>query len=123
MKNAINWFEIPVKNFDRAKKFYGAIYGAKLKEMDMGDYKMALLPFDEKKGGVGGGIMHGKGYVPSQKGTVVYLNGGSDLKVVLNKVKKAGGKVLKAKFKIGDAGYLAYFQDTEGNKVGLHSKK
>ncbi len=29
MKNAINWFEIPVKNFDRAKKFYETILGAR----------------------------------------------------------------------------------------------
>ncbi|MEP7376701.1 MAG: VOC family protein [Chitinophagaceae bacterium] len=31
MKNAINWFEIPVENFDKAKKFYEAILGADLK--------------------------------------------------------------------------------------------
>ena len=28
MKNAINWFEIPVKNFDKAKNFYETIFGA-----------------------------------------------------------------------------------------------
>lgn len=25
MKNAINWFEIPVKDFNRAKRFYEAV--------------------------------------------------------------------------------------------------
>jgi len=27
MKNAINWFEIPVNNYERAKKFYSQILG------------------------------------------------------------------------------------------------
>jgi predicted enzyme related to lactoylglutathione lyase len=34
MKNAINWFEIPVKNFDKAKVFYETILGAEMHIME-----------------------------------------------------------------------------------------
>jgi predicted enzyme related to lactoylglutathione lyase len=30
MANAINWFEIPAKNFDRAKSFYETVLGIKI---------------------------------------------------------------------------------------------
>ena len=52
----------------------------------------------------------------------VYLNGGSDLNNVLNRVETAGGQVLLAKTEIGEEhGFFAFFLDSEGNKVGLHS--
>ena len=65
--------------------------------------------------------MQGQGYVPSDKGTIVYLNGSPDLSTPLSKIEKAGGKVLKPKFSIGEHGFIAFFQDPEGNKVALHS--
>jgi predicted enzyme related to lactoylglutathione lyase len=53
---------------------------------------------------------------------LVYLNGGKDLSVVLDRVEKAGGKIMLPKTKIDDEmGYYAIFNDCEGNKVGLHS--
>ena len=33
MKNSINWFEIPVKNFERAKGFYGTILSGEIMTM------------------------------------------------------------------------------------------
>ncbi|OFZ44724.1 MAG: glyoxalase [Bacteroidetes bacterium RIFCSPHIGHO2_02_FULL_44_7] len=125
MKNAINWFEIPVKNFDRGKKFYSTILGAEINEMPHPQLKYGILPFDRdmKNSGVGGGIVQGEGYEPSSKGSLIYLNGGDDLSKVLSKVEKAGGKILLPKTSIGQNGFMAYFLDTEGNKVALHSMK
>lgn len=123
MKNSINWFEIPVKNFDRAKKFYETILGAETQTMEAMGMKSAFFPFDMKGGGIGGCIIKGKGYEPSQSGSLVYLNGGDDLSTVLTKVEKAGGKILLPKTAIGPNGFMAHFTDTEGNKVGLHSRK
>ena len=66
--------------------------------------------------------MKGDGYVPSMQGVVVYLNGGDDLSSMLARVEKVGGKVLlKKTFLSKEAGHIAYFADTEGNKIGLHS--
>lgn len=123
MANAISWFEIPVSNFDAAKSFYEAIIGAEMQVMEMGDMQSAFFPFDMEGGEIGGCIIKGEGYQPSQAGPVVYLNGGDDLTGVLDRVEGAGGKVLLPKTPIGQNGFMAYFQDTEGNKIGLHSWK
>ena len=122
MKNAINWFEIPVKNLDRAKKFYEAILGAEMQTMEMMGMKSAFFPADLQNG-IGGCIMQGEGYEPSVKGALVYLNGSDDLSVPLSKVEAAGGKILLNKTAIGQNGFMAHFTDTEGNKVAFHSMK
>jgi hypothetical protein len=68
-----------------------------------------------------GRLFRGESCTPSHKGTVVYLNGGEDLAVPLGRVEAAGGKVLIPKRRIGENGLVAFFEDTEGNRVGLHS--
>ncbi len=123
MKNAINWFEIPVKNFERAQKFYETVLGAKTQVMEAMGMKSAFFPADLQNGGIGGCIIQGNGYEPSQNGTLVYLNGGEDLGTSLSRVEKAGGKILLPKTAIGPNGFMAHFTDTEGNKVALHSMK
>lgn len=121
-KNAINWFEIPVLNFDRAKEFYSKIFDFQMPEMTMGDMRMGFLLYDQENDGVGGAIVQGEGCIPSETGTKVYLNGGSDLTIVLNKIEAAGGKIVLPKTEIGsDFGFFALFMDSEGNQLGLHS--
>ncbi len=125
MKNAINWFEIPVSNFDRAKKFYETILETEMYEFDLGspEHKLAFFPSEADKQSVGGGIMSGPGYEPSEKGALIYLNAGDDLSGPLSLVEKAGGKIHMPKTIIGDGhnGYMAVINDTEGNKIALHS--
>lgn len=120
--HALGWFEIPVSDFDRAKRFYSAIFDFEMPEMTMGPCRMGFL-LHEQGQGVGGAIVAGEGYVPSQAGSLVYLAGGADLSVVLGRVAGAGGTVLVPKTPITpEYGFFAYFLDTEGNKVGLHSQ-
>ena len=88
----------------------------------MPGFQMAMLPYESGKG-IGGGIVQGEGYAPSTDGTLVYLNGGKDLSVPLGRVEAAGGQVLLPKTDIGENGFTAYFLDSEGNKVGLHSNE
>ncbi len=119
--NAVNWFEIPVSDFERAKKFYSAIYNYEMPIMEMGNVTMGSFPYNEATG-VGGAICYGEGYEPSGKGAKVYLNGGKDLAEVLQRVEGAGGQVIMGKTKISDEiGYFAIFSDTEGNQLSLHS--
>lgn len=121
MMNALNWFEIPVADMPRAAKFYGEILGIELLVGPASPgHRMAILPADN---GVGGALLSGEGYTPSATGTVVYLNGGDDLTAILDRVEPAGGKVLIPKTSIGGNGFFAFFLDTEGNKVGLHSMR
>ncbi len=123
MLNAINWFEIPVKNFDKAKAFYETITGTEMMVMEAMGMKSAFFVFDMKSGAIGGCLIQGPGYEPSSTGSLVYLNGGDDLSVPLSKVEVAGGKILLPKTAIGHNGFMAHFTDPEGNKVGLHSMK
>ncbi len=123
MTNSINWFEIPVTDFTRAKKFYETLYGAEIVEMPHPTFKYGILPADIQNGGVGGGIVQGEGFEPSTNGTIIYLNGGEDLNLPLSKVENAGGKILLPKTSIGGNGFMAYILDTEGNKIALHSMK
>jgi uncharacterized protein len=123
MKNSINWFEIPVKNFNRAKTFYGTLFNREIEEMPHPEYKYGILPSDMQNGGVGGGIVEGPGFEPAAKGPLIYLNGGEDLSVPLSKVEKAGGKIVLPKTAIGSNGFMAHIIDTEGNKIALHSMK
>lgn len=123
MANAINWFEIPASDFDRACEFYGKIFNGEINKMDMpGGMKMGMFPHYEV-GSVGGAVVAGEGYEPAQKGILPYLNGGDDLAIPLSKVEKAGGKVVMPKTSIGENGFMAQFIDTEGNRVALHSMK
>jgi uncharacterized protein len=120
MINTLNWFEIPVTDFDRAKKFYETILGEPITVMPHPQFKYGMLPADMEKG-VGGGLVQGDGYTPSTNGSLIYLNGGEDLSVALSNVEKAGGKIILPKTSIGQNGFMAHFLDTEGNKMALHS--
>lgn len=124
LTNAISWFEIPVNNFDRAKKFYSTIYNYDMPEQMMGNSRMGFLISNTEKGGIGGAIVAGDGNKPATDGTLAYLNGGSDLEIVLKRVETAGGKILLPKTQISpEIGYFAIFMDSEGNRLALHSIK
>jgi predicted enzyme related to lactoylglutathione lyase len=121
MKNMLNWFEIPVSDFERGKKFYETIFGIAMQGMDFGGVNMAFFPSDE---GVSGALCAGADYKPSMDGALIYLNANPDLNETLNKVEAAGGKILLAKRQISpEYGYMALFTDSEGNRMALHSNK
>ena len=122
MANVVNWFEIPVSDFDRAKKFYTKVLGSELHIEEVMGTKMGF--FNTQGEGVGGAICYGEGYTPSAEGALVYFNSGDDLQNELSKVNGSGGKVVLPKTKISDEiGYMAIFLDSEGNKVAFHSQE
>ncbi len=118
MASAINWFEIPAVNFERAVEFYSKVLASDLARMNSG-FDMAFLPHSE--GSVGGCVTHGNGNKPSAEGAFIYLNGGDDLAVPLARVEPAGGTVVMPKTAIGPNGFMAVFMDTEGNRLAFHS--
>ena len=120
--HAVHWFEIPVADFDRARRFYEAISGVQLQELNLANgLKMGVFPTDPA--GVGGAICYFPGfYEPGPQGPLLYLNGNPDLQAVLDRVEEAGGKVVIPKRQISaDRGYMAVFTDTEGNRLALNS--
>jgi predicted enzyme related to lactoylglutathione lyase len=119
-KNALNWFEIPVADFQRAKKFYSAVLDYDMQSYQVAENELGLFPMEN--GVVGGAIVKGYGYTPSKTGTLVYLNAGEDLTPALLRIEPSGGKILQNKTLISeDIGYYALFIDSEGNKAALHS--
>lgn len=122
MKNAINWFQLPAQNFDRAVNFYNTVLDVDMYKMPMEGNMMGFFPCDP--GSVGGAIVSVEGYKPSLDGTMVFLNAGDDLSAALSRVEPAGGKVTVPKTLITEEiGYFAIFIDSEGNKVAFHSPK
>ena len=121
--NSLNWFEISVKDINRAKKFYETILAIKMTEMEMMGMKMAFFPMEPGTGKANGGLAQSKMHKPSKAGAKIYLNANPDLSKVLAKVEKAGGEVTMPKTSLGPNGFMAFFTDTEGNSVGLHSNK
>ncbi len=121
--NALNWFEILVVDFDKAKKFYEKIFGYQMPENNMGSSRMGFFLFDTEGGKVGGAIVYNPElYTPCDNGSLIYLNCQPDLQVVLDKVETAGGTILKNKTLVApDLGYWALIKDCEGNRVALHS--
>jgi uncharacterized protein len=121
--NNLNWFEIAVADFSRAKTFYEAIFDIEMPEQEMMGMKMAFFPAEPKSGKATGGIAHSIMHKPSSEGTMVYLNANPSMDGVLTKIESSGGKILMPKTQISpEIGHMAFFEDTEGNKVGLHSQ-
>ena len=120
MKNAIHWFEIPARDLDRAQRFYETLLGVPLRREAMGPQTtLALFPYEEP--GTGGCLMHAPGLEPAANGTLAYL-GVAELDAVLARLEPAGGQLLTPKVTLPDGmGVFAHVQDSEGNRVGLHS--
>ena len=118
--HAVNWFEIPVNNIDRAQSFYEQVFASKLHRQDMGGQTLAVFPYDDDA--VGGCLLAGSGVEPSSHGALVYLNAQPSLDAVLARVETAGGRITTPKVQLpGDMGVFAHITDSEGNRVGLHA--
>lgn len=123
-ENTLNWFEISVSDINRAIKFYESIFGIELGQQEMMGMQMAFFPAEDMNGKVSGSLVQGPMHKPSADGAKIYFNGNPDLAIALAKIEPAGGKVVMPKTRISDEiGYMAFFVDSEGNTVALHSNK
>jgi uncharacterized protein len=124
MKSAISWFEIPANDLERAQNFYEAIFGIQMIPMEMDHFKMRMFPIDNPMEGTGGALVHVIDFYKTSAtdGVLIYLNANPDVQIILDKVEKAGGKIVVPKTQIGaEYGYMGVFIDSEGNRIGLHS--
>jgi len=118
-RNPVGWFEIYVGDMPRAKAFYEAVFATKLERLPVADIEMHAFPSSPDRGGTGGALVQMKG-VQAGSNIIVYFTC-ADCAVEAARSAKAGGKVIKEKFSIGDYGFVALVHDTEGNMIGLHS--
>lgn len=125
--NILTWFEIPVTDIDRAKKFYETILDIEMVKRIDGNDEAVFFPFNPNivqatSGRVTGVLSKTDENSPSGNGTVVYINSSPSIQTALDKVEQAGGKIIVPKMLI-PAGFIAIIMDSEGNKIGLHSEQ
>lgn len=119
--HTVGWFEIPVTDFECACSFYEHIFSTKLQIHRMGDDVMGMFPMNEGDCGCHGSLIKCDEYKPCKKGVKIYFST-PDIEAVLAKIGEKGGKVVKGKTSIGEHGFYALIEDTEGNHIGLHSQ-
>ncbi|MEW6686778.1 MAG: VOC family protein [Candidatus Edwardsbacteria bacterium] len=111
MANIFNWVEIRVRNLEKAKKFYKALFGWKISGKDNKDFAYWLIDTGTKPGG-------GMWRMPENKplGVFVYILV-DDIDATLKRVEQLGGKVTVPKNPAGEP--MAFFTDPDGNILGL----
>ena len=65
--------------------------------------------------------MHDPESISRQGGILVYLNAAGRVRDALRQAERLGGRVLEPITSIGQHGFRAIVQDSEGNRIGLHS--
>lgn len=122
MKHQLSWVSIPSIDFDRAVAFYSTMTGKEFKAQGEGEKRMAtsLTEEDWKEGIVGIGVTGDTTIKPGSTGPRIYVVS-DDLDGYLSRVEEAGGKILTPKSEMGEMGFWALIEDSEGNHIGLHS--
>jgi predicted enzyme related to lactoylglutathione lyase len=115
--NPVVYFEIPVNDMDRAIKFYTAVFHFEFEKEIIDGNEMALFPFTEGSSGISGALAKGEIYKPTIDGIVIYFKTES-IDETINLALANGGQILYPKTDNG-IGFVAEFEDTEGNRIAL----
>ena len=118
------WTDIPVTNLDRAIKFYSAVLAKEVRRLSEGRMEYGLMPHEEQNASgclVVRGDSGGVDNRPSANGPLIYLSVEGRLDEAVETARKNGGKVLRARQKIGEHGFRAVIIDSEGNRIALHT--
>jgi len=124
MAHALNWFEIPVSDMDRAVRFYETLTGQRLKREAFGGpgQELAVFPADNDAD-VHGALFKSPALQPAAQGTLVYLNAGDTLAPWIARAEAAGGRIVQPRVTLPDGmGCFAHIIDSEGNRVGIHAQ-
>jgi predicted enzyme related to lactoylglutathione lyase len=118
-------FEIHVSDMERAKKFYGEIFGWTFQ--DWSEY--AGMPYfgavtgEEGQLGVNGALMQRQGAAPEMGQAMngyACTMGVDDFDLTAAKIIELGGQVSIPKHALPGMAWQGYFIDTEGNVFGIH---
>lgn len=124
--NPIGWFEIYVQDMPRARAFYEAVFQGTL--APLGDpaasdgMQMWAFPSSMESYGAPGALVKMDGMASGGNSTIVYF-ACDDCAVEAARAASHGGRVFKDKMSIGEYGFIALVNDTEGNMIGLHSMR
>lgn len=125
MKNPIGWIEIPVTDLDRAEKFYTDYFGFKLdRQEERHGVTMSWFPMEMKEYGSAATLAKGEGYTPSHDGSLIYFTApGGTVEEALKKAREMDIPILTEKIDTGEHGFYAVIEDSEGNRIAIHSMK
>ena len=123
--NPVAWFEIYVNDMARARAFYETILTLTLEPEDKEageEPQMWVFPSTANAPGASGALVKTVGDELEGGGanTLVYFSC-ADCDAVLDRVSANGGRVVRNKHSIGSYGFIALIEDTDGNRIGLHS--
>ena len=125
MSNPVGWFEIYVADMKRAQGFYESVLNVQLGDLgDPNDTSLVMksFPCDMEQYGATGALVKMDGVPVGQNSVHVYFSC-DDCALEESRVEASGGKIEKSKHAIGEYGFISLVVDTEGNMLGLHSKK
>jgi uncharacterized protein len=120
MKNAINWFEIPTRDLDKAVRFYEAVLGTAIKRENFGGVPHGVLAADQDA--VTGALVADPKRQPGTTGALIYLDCRDGVPAVVERARKEGAQVVLPVTSIGPFGWIAVIRDLDGNEVGLHAE-
>ncbi|RTE87325.1 MULTISPECIES: VOC family protein [Gammaproteobacteria] len=123
MNNPIGWFELYVSDMARAVKFYESVFKIKLEPIGNPTEEQLVMrgfPSDMSAYGASGALVCTEGVSPSNNSTIVYFSCENCAEEEA-RVGVSGGSIVRSKMSIGDYGYVALANDSEGNMIGLHS--
>lgn len=118
MGNIVVWADIPCADVARAKTFYEAVTELPAYFMPGSDDAIAVIgPEEGGESVVSADLYRG---TPSHEGTTIYLSSGGDIDGMVERAKEAGGKILQEKQLMGEmVGWIAFIEDSEGNRIGI----
>jgi len=122
MSASVVWFEIPVRNLEKAANFYGGLFGWRFDPFD--EYDKNYWTIAGKRRGIGGALV----LCDKEKGTrvdgCILFIGVECLGTALERALALGGEIeTKAQQITPSAGYFATIRDVDGNMIGLWSKR
>ena len=119
MPNNIVHFAVHADDVERAKGFYGSVFGWQFEDWGPPEFYRVRTGTEEDPG-VRGALQKRRGQSADQPPMIGYecTIGVEDLDATAAAVEKHGGKVVMSKFQIPGVGWLIFFRDTEDNVVG-----
>ena len=116
--NRVVWVDVPVKDLNRAMKFYKAVLANDVSKVEMPGMEFAVLDHQD---GNGGCLVPGGDQISSTGGVLVYFNADGRIRAAAAEVETNGGKIVEPVHSIGPHGFRAILLDSEGNRVALHA--
>lgn len=121
--NPVGWFEIYVQDMDRAKRFYESVFQVQLERLNSPvemEIELWSFPMKSDQFGTSGALVKMENGPGGGNGVLIYFTC-TDCAVEADRAATAGGQIIRERMPIGQYGFIALIQDTEGNMIGLHS--